>query len=192
MHWPIHTNASDGATIRDSRVMIRSSRPRDFESSVRPHLSVLYRVGLRLTRNAEEAEDLVSQTMVNAFNAWSRFDGDYVRSWLIKILRNEFLNVQRRKGSRPVEVELDDAEGVSDTSWTEVVGRLEAGRILEEVDRLPEEYRLAVTLCDVEQMSYEEAAEAMDVPVGTVRSRLFRGRARLRQRLGHVVAEEVR
>lgn len=165
---------------------------RDFESEVRPHLAVLYRVAKRLTRHAEDAEDIVGQTLINAFGAWKRFDGTHVRSWLIKIMRNEFLNRRRRQGTLPKESELDDQAADDRVLWVDVARKLDAQRLLEEIDKLPEEYRMAVLLCDVEELSYEEAADAMEVPIGTVRSRLFRGRSRLKERIGAALAEEPR
>ncbi|MCW5936233.1 MAG: sigma-70 family RNA polymerase sigma factor [Fimbriimonadaceae bacterium] len=147
-------------------------------------LKVLYRVARRLGASAEEAEDLVQVTLVKAYQNWQRFDGRYIRSWLIRILRNERLATLRAVN---LEVEWDDASenrAVEQPFWSGIETKLEAERIVAELETLPEIYRLAVQLCDVEQMSYEEAAIAMDVPIGTVRSRLFRARTELRKRLG--------
>ncbi len=154
-----------------------------FERALRGELAVLYRVARRMGASPEEAEDAVQSTLMKAFQNWDRFDGRHLRSWLIRILRNERLMAIRSE--RPTEsLDHEDApEPSEDTLWSEVTWRMEAGRILDELELLPEHYRLAVQLCDVEQMTYEEAAEAMDVKVGTVRSRLFRARALLRQRL---------
>lgn len=157
------------------------SKP-DFESSVRPELATLFRVARRLVPSDDEASDLVQQTMLKAFQAWNRFDGRYLRSWLIQIMRNENL-MRLRSAGKHEQVELEEHIAVDEPFWDEVHWRSEVGRLLEELDRLPLEFRMAVTLCDIEQMSYEEAATAMDVPVGTIRSRLSRGRAILRRRL---------
>lgn len=159
------------------------ARPKpDFEKSVRPELAILYRVARRLARSDDEASDLVQQTLMKAFQAWGRFDGRYLRSWLIQILRNENL-MRLRSSGKHEEVELDDQLVSEEPFWDEVHWRSQVHRILEELDRIPEEFRLAVTLCDIEQMTYEEAATAMEVPIGTVRSRLSRGRALVRARL---------
>jgi RNA polymerase sigma-70 factor (ECF subfamily) len=131
----------------------------------------------------EEAEDVVQTTLVKAYQAWERFDGRHLRSWLIRILRNERLMLLR--GAHPTE-SLDDpnAQEAADAPfWDEVSWRMAADRIKEEMERLPEVYRMTVHLCDVEELTYEEAAEVMEVPIGTVRSRLFRARAMLRKRL---------
>lgn len=157
------------------------SKP-DFEKSVRPELPILYRVARRLSRSEDEASDLVQQTLMKAFQAWSRFDGRFLRSWLIQILRNENL-MRIRSSGKHEEIELDDQIATDEPFWDEVHWRSQVHRILEELDRIPEEFRLTVTLCDIEQMTYEEAAIAMNVPVGTVRSRLSRGRALVRARL---------
>lgn len=154
-----------------------------FERLVKPELKVLYRVARRMGAGQEEAEDLVQITLVKAYQAFDRFDGRYLRSWLIRILRNEKLMQSRSQQSETSLQEPDAPEPADAGFWEEVSWRLEAGRILEELAELPEPFRMTLQLCDVEQMSYEEAAQALEVPIGTVRSRLFRARAMLRQRL---------
>jgi RNA polymerase sigma-70 factor, ECF subfamily len=163
--------------------MSAGARKPDFESAVRPELPLLLRVARRMASNQEEAEDLVQQTIVKAYRAWERFDGSYLRSWLMRILRNETAYAKRREASGIQYAELNEEVGGEDGLWETVSWRDQASKILQELDRLPEEYRLAVTLCDVEEMSYEEAALAMEVPIGTVRSRVSRGRALIRARL---------
>lgn len=158
----------------------------DFESTVRSEMPVLYRVARRFCPNEEEAVDLVQQTVIKAFRAWDRFDGQHVRSYLIRILRNE--NLMRLRARRAETVAIDDiAEPSVEPPWEVVLTREHVSKIMEELDKLPEEYRWAVQLCDIEQMTYEEAALAMDSPIGTVRSRLFRGRALIRARLSNFV-----
>jgi RNA polymerase sigma-70 factor, ECF subfamily len=167
--------------------LFRSARKPDFETAVRPELPLLYRVGRRMAGSAEEAEDLLQQTLMKGYRGWSKFDGSYLRSWLVRIMRNELAYAKRKESSAPPMAELDEGIAGEDGLWDSVAWRDQARRVLEELDRLPEEYRLAVTLCDVEEMSYEEAAEAMDVPIGTVRSRVSRGRALIRQRMTRAV-----
>jgi len=168
--------------MQHNRLGVMSWSTPDFEKSVRPELAILYRVARRLTHSEDEASDLVQQTLMKAFQAWSRFDGRYLRSWLIQILRNENL-MRLRSSGKHEEVELDDQIAIDEPFWDEVHWRAQVHRVLIELDRLPEEFKLAVTLCDIEQMSYEEAALAMEVPIGTVRSRLSRGRALIRSRI---------
>jgi RNA polymerase sigma-70 factor, ECF subfamily len=158
------------------------SKPR-FETVVETELAVLYRVAKLLTSNADDAEDIVGQTLYQAAKAWNAFDGSHPRSWLIQILRNEHLQLVRKRTGKqtvPIDATLEPSvEGF----WEKVDAALMSNRILEELAELPEEYRLAIGLCDVEEFSYDEAARIMGVPVGTVRSRLFRGRNLLRARL---------
>jgi RNA polymerase sigma-70 factor (ECF subfamily) len=149
-------------------------------------LPVLYRVAKRMVQNDAMAEDLVGQTILLAHRNWQKFDGRFPRSWLIKLMRNEWLNSQR-KAHVKAEIAIEAVSEPSDEGfWCEISVQLDAKTILEAIDQLPEEYRLAVTLCDVEEMAYEEASEALAVPIGTIRSRLFRGRKILRSRLAHL------
>lgn len=157
----------------------------EFEDSMRPELPVLYRVARRLVPSDDEASDLVQQTLIKAYQAWKRFDGRFLRSWLIQILRNENRMRIRSMGRHETE-ELDEGAAVAEPFWDEVHWRHQVQRILVELDSLPTDFKIAVVLCDIEQMSYDEAAEALEIPVGTVRSRLSRGRAVLRKRLTEV------
>lgn len=166
-----------------STLATASSKP-DFEATALGELGLLYRVARRLAINPTEAEDLVSQTLLAAAKSWEGFDGRHPRSWLVTILKNEHLKAIRRRGSRPRTVSME--EGVELTQGDlgeELDQRAFVDDILRELDSLPEDFRMAVALCDVEQMSYEDAATSLGVPIGTVRSRLFRGRRLLRERL---------
>jgi RNA polymerase sigma-70 factor (ECF subfamily) len=163
----------------------------EFEEEALVHLDSLYSVALRLTGNASDAEDLVQDTVTKAFRAWDKYErGTNCRAWLVTILRNTFINQFRKQSKRPAAVEF---EAVQDTSVFESVqDRDPAGSFFrfivdDEVKRaiqeLPEEFRIPVVLSDVEGLSYAEIAEVLELPVGTVKSRLFRGRRRLQQRL---------
>lgn len=156
---------------------------RDFERAVSPELPVLYRVARRLGSSPEEAEDLVQTCLLKAYKAWDRFDGSHLRSWLIKILRNERLMVLRAYKEALSLEEHTEIEPSHDGFWSELDGKLEAQRILDALERLSPPYRMSVQLCDVEELTYEEAAEIMDVPIGTVRSRLSRARQMIREML---------
>ncbi|MBX3117637.1 MAG: RNA polymerase sigma factor [Fimbriimonadaceae bacterium] len=163
--------------------MFWKSRTTDFEKAVRPELPVLFRVCRRLGASADDAEDFVQLTMLRAYEHWDRFDGRFLRSWLIRILRNEVIR-SRRGPPPPVSLEvLSDQDVVEEPFWSEVLWRDQAHRLLEEVDKLPDIHRMLIQLCDIEELTYEEAADALDIPIGTVRSRLFRARSRLRERL---------
>ena len=162
-----------------------------FETVVAAHLPVLYRVARRLCGGDVDAEDAVGDTLLKAVRAYAAFDGRFPRAWLIQILRNEHLGALRRRAVRP-ESQIDEAIEPSDEGfWRRIEWRAVGEDLLRELDGLPEEYRLAVVLCDVEEMTYEEAATACGVPTGTVRSRLFRGRRLLRARLVGAYGEEI-
>ena len=141
----------------------------------------------RLTLDPTDAEDLVATTLLSAARAWEGFDGAYPRSWLLRILRNGFLQARR---SGKVETVEGDPDLVGEEPWGAIDWGLVGPHLVAHLDRLPEEYRLAVVLCDIEEMPYEEAAAAMEVAVGTVRSRLFRGRRLLRTSLERFMENE--
>ncbi len=168
-----------------------AQKHQEFEREALVHLDTLYNVALRLTGSAPDAEDLVQDTVTKAYRAWDKYErGTNCRAWLVTILRNTFINQYRRKSKRPTPV---DFEAVKDTSVFEAMqDRDPSGTFFrfivdEEVKRaiqeLPEEFRIPVVLSDVEGLSYAEIAEALELPLGTVKSRLFRGRRRLQQRL---------
>jgi RNA polymerase sigma-70 factor, ECF subfamily len=165
-------------------------RKPSFESVVMTELPVLYRVAKRLVRSEADAEDLVGQCLLLAAKAWDQFDGRHPRSWLIRILKNEHLGRIRSRANKQ-ETAIDDiAEPSEEGFWEEISWRAVGQDIMTELDKIPEEYRMAVVLCDIEEMSYEDAAIAMDCAVGTVRSRLFRGRRILRSRLAKALGIE--
>lgn len=159
------------------------AKTHDFEESVKPELPVLLRVAQRLTICDDDANELVQRCLIKAFRGWRGFDGRYLRGWLIQILRRENAMKLRHERAMPKEVELDPDAAEGDGFWNEVEWRDEAHRILEVLQTLPEEFRLTVHLCDVEELTYEEIARALEVPVGTVRSRVHRGRRMIRRRL---------
>lgn len=156
---------------------------RRFEESVRQELPTLYRVARRMVGSSDDAEDLVGQTLHRAFTNRKTFDGTHLRSWLIAILRNELLNELRYRRRHPVE-ELEDAhEPADEGSWAEIANRIDSKAIMDALDEVPPLYQEVIQLFDIEEMTYEEIAESLDIPIGTVRSRLSRGRAILRRKL---------
>jgi len=180
--------------MKRSRHSVRA--PDDFEREALSHLSGLLAVGTRLTRNAAEAEDLVQDTFVKAMRARNQFEsGTNMRAWLLRILTNTFINRYRRGGLEKSELEGPDADPLADgwigTSTLEAMRDPEGQAMrpmLEEeirraIDELPDEFRLAVLLADVEELSYREIADIMGCPIGTVMSRLHRGRRLLKGRL---------
>lgn len=167
-----------------------------FEEEALPHLDAVYRFALRLSGSADQAEDLVQETFLRAYRAWDQYTrGTAAKSWLFTICRNVFLRrVERaQRHDRLVEETVDRSGPVTEPVnplWSSVDGIDPEGkffesivddRIVEAIEALPEEYRTAVVLSDVEGLPYAEIAELMDVPVGTVKSRLFRGRRQLQR-----------
>ncbi|MFM9874002.1 MAG: RNA polymerase sigma factor [Fimbriimonadaceae bacterium] len=143
-------------------------------------LDLLYRVARRLTGNDPDAEDLVSQTIEIAFKNWDKFDGQHPKSWLITILRNEFYQ-SLRKSKRRAETTFEEShEPIEEDFWQEIDRKLQVDKILEAVDSLPDDYREVITLCDIEELTYDEAATILKIPIGTIKSRLFRGRKQVR------------
>jgi RNA polymerase sigma-70 factor (ECF subfamily) len=172
-----------------------------FSDQAMEYMSSLYTAALRMTRNPADAEDLVQETYLKAYRAFGRFEqGTNLKAWLYRILTNTFINTYRSKKRRPEQTELDEVE---DLYLYRRLGGLEAvtaGRSAEEevldhftdtdvkaaVDALPEQFRMAVLLADVEGFSYKEIAEILDIPIGTVMSRLHRGRKALQKVLHDV------
>jgi len=162
-----------------------------FEREALVHLDAMYRVALRLTGNPADAEDLVQDTTLRAYRSWDRFTlGTNAKGWLLTILRNLFINEYRRRRRHPETVDLDTIEPFAvfekvqeDDPQGAFFDHIVDEEVLRAVDALPEVFREAVTLSDVEGLSYEEIAKVLDVPVGTVKSRLYRGRRMLQGKL---------
>ena len=162
-----------------------------FEREALVHLDSLYRVALRLTGNPAEADDLVQETMLKAYRAWHQFErGTNAKGWLLTILRHTFINEYLRRTRHPETGDIDSIEPFSvfdevqdDDPQGTFFDRIVDDEVLRAIDELPEQFRETVVLSDVEGMSYEEIARVQEVPVGTVKSRLFRARRLLQQRL---------
>jgi RNA polymerase sigma-70 factor (ECF subfamily) len=168
----------------------------EFESLALSNLDALYSAALRLTKNERDAEDLVQDTCMRAFRFFDRFErGTNIKAWLFKILTNTFINRYRRRVKERNVVEGNDREAVHERfvsrDATDVAAnpeqyffdRLLSDDVLEAIDGLPIDFRLVVILADLQEFSYKEIAEILDCPVGTVMSRLFRGRKLLQKTL---------
>jgi RNA polymerase sigma-70 factor (ECF subfamily) len=164
---------------------------RQFEQTALPLLDNLYGAAMRLTRDPAEAEDLVQDSMVRAYRFWDSFkQGTNIKAWMFTILRNTFINGYHRRGRarsfhsdvnaqmRSLGPTVALANSTSQPPGPEeaVFTQITTTRIREALDSLPPDYRLAVTLADLEGLSYKEIAEVMDCPIGTVMSRIYRGR----------------
>ncbi|HEX3928332.1 MAG TPA: sigma-70 family RNA polymerase sigma factor [Gemmatimonadales bacterium] len=174
--------------------MADTAAPSTFEHEALPHLDTLYRVALRLTGEPAAAEDLVQETMLRALKAWSSFrPGSNARAWLVTILRNQFINGWRARKRAPTAVDMEALPEPVDLSNPDPEGRffreLVDDEVLRAVDALPEEFREVLVLSDMEELPYAEIASALDIPVGTVKSRLFRARRILQGRLRRYAEE---
>ncbi len=168
-----------------------------FEREALQHLDALYRFAVRLTGVEVQAEDLVQETMLRACRSWHQYKrGTNVRAWLLTILRNTFVSEYRRK--RFLGPLLDVTEYESSMLGVETADidpegslfdQLMDEEVIREIQALPEEFRTALVLVDIEGLRYEEVAEVTDVPVGTVKSRLYRARRALQSRLRDYAVE---
>lgn len=181
-----------GALVLDQRadLMLR------FERDALPLLDTLYSGALRLTRDPHQAEDLVQETFTKAFAAFASFEeGTNIKAWLFRIMQNQFITNYRKASRQPLESQIDDLqdwelsrlEAAADTATpsaeAEALRALPDGEVLQALLALPEEFRTAVYLADAEGFSYAEIADIVGVPLGTVMSRIHRGRKRLRETL---------
>ncbi len=164
-----------------------------FEEQALPFMDQLYAAAMRMTRNPSDAADLVQETYVKAFAAFHRFEqGTNLKAWLYRILTNTFINLYRKNQRNPYQGTIDDLEdwqlgnAVSATATTtrsaeaEAIDHMPDSAVKDALQSIPEDFRLAVYLADVEGFAYQEIADIMKTPVGTVMSRLHRGRKMLR------------
>ena len=191
----------------DWRVMTeQADAPADprtqFEEQALPFMDQLYAAAMRMTRNPADAADLVQETFVKAYASWSSFtQGTNLKAWLYRILTNAYINTYRKKQREPYQSAIEDLEdwqlgGAESTTSSrtrsaeaEAIDHMPASVVKDALQSIPEDFRLAVYLADVEGFAYQEIADIMKTPLGTVMSRLHRGRRMLRELLAEYATE---
>jgi len=201
---PFFFSKKPASVAQDLNLASGSDRQRfdSFEVELLGHLDTLYSVSCRMTKGTAEAEDLVQDTIVKAMRARDQFEpGTNLKAWLLRILTNTFINRYRRGGLERDILDGPDAEALTG-GWvgattlramrdpeTQALMPLIEAEVQRALDQLPDEFRIAVVLSDVEELSYKEIADAMGCPIGTVMSRLHRGRKLLQKTLrDHAIA----
>ena len=165
-----------------------------FERELLPHAEALKTFAYHLTYNENEADDLVQETYLKAYRFIDKYhEGTNAKAWLFKILKNAYINSYRKKAKRPVQVDYEEVVAYHDTDDDRITGYMDlrqeifqymmGDEVTNAINSLPLDFRTVILLCDVEGFTYEEIATIIDVPIGTVRSRLFRARNMLKERL---------
>ena len=192
----------DTELVAPTKAELREQTRGLFEEQALPFLDQLYAAAMRMTRNPSDAQDLVQETFVKAFAAFAQYEqGTNLKAWLYRILTNTFINQYRKKQREPYQGTIDELEdwqlgGAESTTAmsgrsaeAEAIDHLPDSAVKEALQSIPEDFRLAVYFADVEGFSYQEIAEIMKTPIGTVMSRLHRGRRLLRELLAGYAAE---
>lgn len=165
-----------------------------FEKEFLPHVGALQTFAYHLTYNQEDADDLVQETYMKAFRFIDKYEkGTNAKAWLFKILKNAYINEYRKRVKQPVKVDFDDIIPFHDTDDDRISGysdlraeifqNMMGDEVTTAINALPLDFRTVILLCDIEGFTYEEIASIIDVPIGTVRSRLFRARNLLKEKL---------
>lgn len=165
-----------------------------FEQEFMPHLDALYNFAFHLTQSEEDANDLVQDTFLKAYRFIESYErGTNAKAWLFKILKNSFINEYRRKVRQPADVDFEEYVAYQDAEDSTQVGDLDlreevlreliGDEVTEALNELPVDFRTVIILCDLEGFSYEEIAKIIDIPIGTVRSRLHRARNIMKEKL---------
>ena len=177
-----------------SQVHDKEKYVRIFENEFLPHIDALHTFAYHLTYNEDDASDLVQETYMKAYRFIDKYDeGTNAKAWLFKILKNAYINEYRRKTKKPTQVDFEEIISYHDSDsdkvgkYTdlreELFNSMMGDEVTSAINALPLDFRTVILLCDVEGFTYEEIAKIIDVPIGTVRSRLFRARNLLKDKL---------
>lgn len=172
-----------------------------FDTELMPHIQALHTFAYHLTYNHEDADDLVQDTYMKAFRFIDKYDaGTNAKAWLFKILKNAYINEYRKRVRQPNKVDFEEITAYHDTDDERVTGysdlraeifeNMMGDEITTAINSLPVDFRTVILLCDIEGFTYEEIASIIDVPIGTVRSRLFRARNLLKEKLKTYAEEQ--
>lgn len=174
--------------------LTKAEKDQLFEREFLPHIDALYNFAFHLTYNEDDANDLVQETFLKAYRfANSYMEGTNAKAWLFKILKNAFINEYRKKSKQPTKVDYEEITSYHDSEDVVLVGSLDlrqeifqemlGDEITKAINALPVDFRTVILLCDIEGFTYEEIAKIIDIPIGTVRSRLHRARQMLKDSL---------
>lgn len=181
--------------------MLNKSKRKSFEAEALPHMDSLYRSAIRLSRNVGDAEDLVQETFAKAYRFWDKFEeGSNCKAWLFRIMTNAFINEYRSRSRSPVSTSTDSIDDrflygrsaeFEQTADPEQIWRARSvnGEVTRAIESLPEEFRLVVVLAFIERFSYKQIADITGLQLGTVKSRLHRGRKQCQKLLADLAFE---
>jgi len=175
-------------------------RQSEFEAEVIPHKDILLNFALRTTGNKDDANDLLQETFMKAFRFWDKYEkGTNIRAWLFRIMKNTYINRYRKETREPGMVDYEDVENFYDSIRDDstdsndlqktMYNNMLSDEVIVALQSLPEDFRTVVILCDIEQLTYEEISDFLNCPIGTVRSRLHRGRIILEEKLYNYAKE---
>ena len=170
------------------------AKHKNFENEMLPHMAALYNFALRMTGDPDDAKDLVQETFLKAYRFFDKYaQGTNAKAWLFRIMKNSYINRYRKESKEPDKIDYDDIKdfyaSVKDSKvdtndlQEKIFGNLFEDEVAKALQDLPEDFRTVVILCDIEGYTYEEIADFIEIPIGTVRSRLHRGRKMLRSML---------
>lgn len=175
------------------KLPVQNKHP-EFETEAIPHMDILYNYALRMTGNSDDANDLVQETYLKAFRFWDKYErGTNIRAWLFRIMKNTYINRYRKETKEPNTVNYEEIANFYNTIrdrfvdqndlQEKIFGGLLEDDVAQAIESLPEDFKTVVILSDIEGLRYEEIAEFVDCPIGTVRSRIHRGRKMLQSKL---------